>query len=91
MEGKTIFIFIGILAILGINLWIAYFVFNHYEAFDNSALVYGARKYGIEQCTCNSPSGEIIFNQDVVRIINQATPTTSEEVNYTELENLFKK
>lgn len=91
MDKQKLFIYLGILAILGANLWIANFVFNHYEAFDNSALVYGAIKYNISSCECSSGVGQIIFNQKTAVIINQKTQGINSTINYTQLENLFKK
>lgn len=39
-------------------------VIEHYEAFDENPLLFGAKKYSIDECSCKSGSNSFKFNQE---------------------------
>lgn len=87
------FIYLILLAMLGVCIWVAVFVYNHYEAFDNEALVYGARKYDIGDCACINNKGNIVaFNQELVTLReNPANKIPEKTYNTSELQGLWNR
>lgn len=46
-------------------------VIQHYEAFDENPLFFGAEKYGIDSCSCMASGKNLNFNQTSIWIIGE--------------------
>lgn len=65
--GKQYLIYILLILILGISVFSAYKVISHYDLYANDPLVYGAKNYNINYCTCSTNDGIMItFDQEKV-------------------------
>lgn len=62
---------------------------EHYEAFDENPLLFGAKKYDINQCTCtNSKGASFLFNQEKLwREKKTGEVNYTFEVNFSKLIN----
>ncbi len=87
---NTTLIFVLLILILSICLFVSYWVWTHYEMYDNDPLVYGARVHDVSLCTCVDSKGiEFSFDQEFVRYKNDRGIKQQDYDNYQNI-NLSK-
>lgn len=88
-KSVTYLIFVVLLFILICLLYIVTLVIQHYEAFDENPLLFGAQQYGLDSCICFADDKTLHFTQQKIwqekKLIN--SPTI--EVNLTGVNNLL--
>ncbi len=79
-----VFIFISL-------LYIIVLVINHYEAFEQNPLLFGAKKYNINSCTCFSKGNSFMFDQDKIWQEKTYTGIPIQSINFTLLnDSIFR-
>lgn len=79
MDSK-LFIYLLLIGILCTTSFSAYMVFKHYDLYANDPMVYGAKNYDIDYCTCYTNEGKIIEVTQEAVILKQ-TPSDYFNIN----------
>jgi hypothetical protein len=74
--NKNLFIYVLLILIFAVSSYSAYYVVNYYDLYANDPLVYGAKSYNLQRCTClTSDGGELSFNQqEVTKVMRYNKP-----------------
>jgi hypothetical protein len=92
IDYKKWIIILLLVCIFSLNIFVTFKVIKHYEVFSNDPLVYGAKSYDIDYCSCFTNDGkQITFNQSAVtQKITYKGIKQSYEINISALEGMVK-